>query len=170
MGILDFLRGKPQGAPEAESSHGAAHGLQYDPDFIARLTQEHRTLLTLFGAIQTAHAAGDHAAIRGALQRFLLALNMHLAMENSQFYAYLRTHLRKNTAEHMVMNAFWDEMQEIGKIVITFLRKYIYGELTPEMLADFGRELEQIGGALVTRIRHEEEELYSLYQPFPAKR
>ncbi len=169
MGILDLLLGRSRTAASIEEEHdraaAAGGGVKYDPAFIGRLVEEHRNLLALFGSIKTAHELGDAVALKRALQQFLLALNMHLAMENSGFYAYLRAHLMKNTAEHMIMNTFWDEMQDIGKAATGFLRKYIYSELTPDTLATFGAELNAIGAALVTRIQHEEEALYPLYQP-----
>ncbi len=86
-------------------------------------------------------------------------------MENSKFYAYLRRNLPQGSAELDTMNTFFDEMQEIGKVVTQFLRKYIYADYTPETLSAFGPELEAIGAALISRIDREEETLYKLYAP-----
>ncbi len=168
MGMFDFLLGKLERWPAAEhSGDGVAREPKYDPRFIARLTHEHRALLTLFGQIREAHAAGDPVAVKRALQQFLLALERHLARENSHFYAYLHVHLRKNTPEHVVMSTFRSEMQEIARIVSAFLRKYLHAELTPDLLAAFGPELQQLGSALATRMQDEERTLYRLYRPMP---
>lgn len=170
MGLFDLLFGKKNDAPEqreeaAAASHGSAAPPGFDPEFISRLTQEHRLLVALFLDIKKAHLAHDFAALKTALQEFQLGLNIHLAVENSKFYAYLRRSLKRGSAEHDTMNVFFDEMQEIGKVVTQFLRKYLEAEFTTETRRAFGDELEAIGAALVSRIDREEETLYKLYQP-----
>ncbi len=173
MGLFDFLFGRKKAAspqPEASASapqRGVAAQLAvpFDPQFIARLEGEHRTLVTLFVAVQTANEAADFGAVKRALQEFQMALNMHLAVENARFYAYLRRKLSKDSPEMATMNAFFDEMQEIGKVVTQFLRHYTLAEFTAEIQSAFSRELEAIGAALASRIEREEQTLYKLYLP-----
>ncbi len=181
MGLFDSLfgRSKPQSQPQSQPQYTSAPAapnigdevtLPYDPDLIPRMIDEHRALLSLFGGIERAQQSADFQAVKTALQKFQLSLNLHLATENARFYAYLRRHLRTNTDEHQTMTAFWDEMQEIGKVVTQFLRKYNYADFTADMQASFASELKQIGAALVARIKREEESLYGLYMPSYARR
>lgn len=173
MGLFDSLLGKAK--PESQSQHTSAAPaaphidhevtLPYDPDLIPRMVDEHRGLLSLFGAIQRAHLSGDFNAVKTALQHFQLSLNLHLATENARFYAYLRRHLRTNTDEHGTMTVFWDEMQDIGKVATQFLRKYTQADFTADMQSSFSTELQHIGAALTARIKREEESLYGLYRP-----
>lgn len=177
MGLFDSLFGKSKTTepkPQYTSTPAAPNigddmSLPYDPDLIPRMVDEHRALLTLFGGVERAHKSADFDAVKTALQKFQLSLNLHLAMENARFYAYLRRHLRTNSEEHRTMADFWDEMQEIGKVVTQFLRKYNYADFTPDMQSSFSMELQQIGTALAARIKREEESLYNLYRPSYAR-
>ncbi len=63
------------------------------------------------------------------------------------------------------MTVFWDEMQQVGKVVTAFLRKYNHSDFTADLQATFGGELDAIGAALAGRIQREEETLYRLYLP-----
>jgi regulator of sigma D len=170
MGLFDFLLGKKNvgkevatQAPEKGSAPQKAAPVQFDPAFIPALVEEHRSLVALFVAVKRASEAGDAAAVRKSLQEFQMALNMHLAVENARFYAYLRRKLNNNSPEMQTMNAFFDEMQEIGKVVTQFLRTYTLADFTAEIHAAFSRDLEAIGTALVSRIEREEQTLYKLY-------
>ncbi len=168
MGLLDFLFGKKGEAAQPHGSHAAESGtgsLNFDPNLISRLKKDHASLLTLFGNIRRSYLAQDFASLQNELRQFRSALNLHLAEENFKFYAYLRKALSNNVENFQTMNAFWKEMQEIGKVVLEFLRKYDAAEFTPEMKDAFGQELEAIGAALAGRIQREERELYILYAP-----
>jgi hypothetical protein len=171
MGVFEFLFGKlEEAAPSQPASATAApqdggRPLRYDPSFIPQLMEEHRSLLLLFSEIRHTSQSRDFSAVQRALQKFQMALNLHLAVENANFYAYLRKNLKGNTPEHDTMTAFFEEMQEMGKVVSQFLRKYNYSDFTAEMQSAFSEELEQIGAALVSRINREEESLYKLYVP-----
>ncbi len=170
MGLFDFFLGKKKDAgneaaaqPQQRPAAQQAAAAQFDPAFIPALVEEHRSLVALFVSVKEASEAADFPAVKRALQEFQLALNMHLVLENSKFYAYLRKTLRKNSPELDTVNAFFDEMQEIGKVVTQFLRTYTLADFTAEVHAAFRDELEAIGAALVNRIEREEQTLYKLY-------
>jgi regulator of sigma D len=171
MGFFDRILGRAEEAAAAPQPTAVplfpqeGNTLQYDPMLIPQLVQEHHGLLRLFGEIKDTHAANDFAALKRALQKFQLALNLHLAQENANFYAYLRKSLSRNSEQHNTMSQFWDEMQDIGKVVTTFLRTYNHADFTPDLHGAFGRELDAIGAALVSRIEREEASLYKLYVP-----
>lgn len=168
MGLFDFLLGKKNvAAAQAEKTDGAPMrpGVQFDPHFIPQLVEDHRSLVALFVAVKKANEAGDFPAVQKALQEFQMALNMHLAVENAKFYAYLRRTLHENSPEMRIMNDFFDEMQEIGKVVTRFLRQYTLADFTAQIQAAFSQELDAIGAALSSRIDREEQTLYKLYAP-----
>lgn len=171
MGLLNSLLGKSESASSSQPAapdfmhHSDNVSLKYDPDLIPQLKQEHNALLRLFGEIKQSHASNDFMALKRALQKFQMTLSLHLAMENSSFYSYLRMHLSKNSEQHNTMIAFWDDMQTTGQVVAQFLKKYNHADFTPEMQSSFGYELEAIGTALASRIKREEESLFGLYFP-----
>ncbi len=170
MGLFGFLFGKAGETPvPSPSPDGVVHwgngGLQYDPELISKLVQEHRHLLSLFEAVAGCYQAQDFDRVQKALQEFKLALNVHLLTENVRFYAYVKKGLSNNMQDFETVTAFWREMQGIAKVVIQFLGKYETSNFTPEMRVTFGKELEDVGAALASRIKREEESLYTLYQP-----
>ena len=165
MGLFDFLFGKKGDVavqPEAVSRKSSVV-LNFDPAFIPALKQEHQALVQRFVGVKNAYLAQDFAGVKKGLQEFQTALNLHLAVENAKFYAYLRRHLPPGSPGLNTMNMFFDEMQEIGKAVTQFLRKYISADYTADVQSAFGVELEAIGAALLSRISREEETLYKLY-------
>lgn len=165
MGLLDFLFSKKDDVQPQAPAKPAAPAVEFDPAFITTLKDEHEALVQRFVGVKNAYLAHDFARVKEGLQEFQTALNLHLAVENAKFYAYLRRHLPPGSAELQTMNSFFDEMQEIGKVVTQFLRKYISADYTAEVQAAFGQELEGIGAALLSRISREEKTLYTLYAP-----
>ncbi len=171
MSLFGFLFGNAgeEAASRADDTHGVVQWeggtLRYDPELIPKLTQEHGTLLSLFSAIRQSHEAGDLAVMQKALNEFKGALSVHLLTENVRLYAYVKKGLAQDAKGLETMTAFWKEMQAIAKTVIEFLGKYQEATFTQEMRDAFGRDLEAIGVALTTRIRQEEERLYTLYRP-----
>lgn len=171
MSLFGFLFGNVGEAAmsQVDDGHGVVHWeggpVRYDPELIPRLTQEHRTLLSLFSAIKRSNEAGDLAAVRTALNEFKGALNAHLLVENVRFYAYVKKGLAQDVEGLETMTGFWKEMQAIAKGVIEFLGKYDGASFTPVICDAFGKDLDAIGVALGTRIRREEERLYTLYRP-----
>ncbi len=174
MGLFDFLFGRKYSEPEqpeaapavaAPAPQGNGGSVDFDAELTAQLKEEHRSLLAVFTGIKKAYQAQDFAGVTKGLQQFQTALNMHLAVENFKFYSYLRRNLKNGSPELATMNSFFDEMQEIGKVVSQFLRKYLAASFTQDIQQSFGRELEAIGAALMSRIDREEETLYRLYQP-----
>lgn len=170
MGLFDFLFGKSSElTSQSANSEGVVQwgsgGLQYDPELIPKLTQEHRHLLAMFGVIKQSYERQDFVAVQKALQEFKLSLNVHLLTENVRFYAYVKKGLSNSTENLETVTSFWKEMQGIAKVVIQFLGKYETSVFTPEMKAAFGKELDDVGAALVSRIKREEESLYTLYLP-----
>lgn len=171
MSLFGFLFGNAGegGASRADDgTHGVVQweggALRYDAELIPRLTQEHRTLLSLFSAIEQSHEAGDLSFVQRSLREFNEALHTHLLAENVRFYAYVKEGLAQDVKGLETMTAFWKEMQAIAKQVIAFIGKYEDSTFTPDRRVAFEGDLKAIGLALATRIRQEEERLYILYR------
>ncbi len=143
----------------------AGKPLRYDPHLILQLKQEHASLRKLFDEIREAARAEDFATVQSVMRELNICLNMHLLEENVKFYAYLRSALSSNSADLATMTAYWKEMQDIGRAVIQFFKKYEAHAFTPESRAAFGSELEAVGAALTSRLAREEEQLFTLYLP-----
>lgn len=174
MGLFSFLFGNAGEADSAGVSQDAHHkdnikweggSLKYDATLISKLKQDHQALLAQFAEIQQARQQQDYVGVQKRLHDFKMLLSAHLLAENVRFYAYVKRGLAHDPHNFQIMADFWKEMQGIGKVVMQFLDKYETSVFTPELKASFETELAAIGEALVGRIRHEEESLYTLYQP-----
>lgn len=174
--LFDFLFGKKR-PPETEAGRvspqpmaaagGQAPGthIAYHPNLIDQLKADHQKLLGIFGNILTAFKAGDLAGTANLLEEFRGDIQGHLLTENVKLYIYLEHALRQDEESHSLVHGFRHEMDGIGKAVLAFLGKYKNIASQPDLAASFGPELEQIGEALVARIKREEETLYPLYLP-----
>lgn len=174
--LFDFLFGK-KSPPEAEvrrvspqpmsAAGGQAPGthITYHPNLIDQLKTDHLKLLAIFGNILTAFKAGDLAGTAKLLEEFRGNIQGHLLTENVKLYIYLEHALRQDEESHRLVHSFRHEMDGIGKVVLAFLSKYRNIASQSDLAASFGPELEQIGEALVARIKREEETLYPLYLP-----
>lgn len=174
--LFDFLFGKKR-PPEAEAGRvsqlpmpaagGQAPGthIAYHPNLIDQLKTDHQKLLATFGHVLTTFKAGDLAGTAKLLEEFRGDIQGHLLTENVKLYIYLEHALRQDEESHRLVHGFRHEMDGIGKVVLAFLGKYRNIASQPDLVVSFGPELEQIGEALVARIKREEDTLYPLYLP-----
>lgn len=175
--LFDFLFGKkrPPETPAAQAPQqhtaseagGNAPGthIAYHPNLIGQLQADHQKLLGIFGNIQAAFSQGNLVGTAKLLEEFRGTIQGHLLTENVKLYIYLEHALRQDEESHHLVHDFRHEMDGIGKVVLAFLGKYKEIANQPGLAAAFGPELEQIGAALVARIKREEETLYPLYLP-----
>jgi regulator of sigma D len=144
--------------------HGMAIG--YSPDLIARLKNDHQILLKTFGLVGQAYARNDLPEVARQLRDFHHGLLGHLMTENIKLYVYLGGTIKHTDPEsHELMLEFRQEMYGIGKAVLAFLNKYKEIDAHPALAETFGDDMKNIGAALVSRIRREEDTLYPLYAP-----
>lgn len=166
--MFGFLFGKKKKDDEpAKPVHGEAPGthIAYSPELVSELKDDHQELLKLFGAISAAHARGDLEETCELLDRFRSALGEHLIKENVRFYIYLEHALKKDQSSYELVHQFRREMDDIGKAVMAFLKRYRNLASDPALAKSFGADLGEIGKVLGERIRSEETTLYSLYLP-----
>lgn len=157
------LTPQPASAPAGAEAPGTH--IAYHPDLISQLQGDHKKLLGIFGNIQNTFNTGDLAGTAIVLEEFRSAIQGHLLTENIKLYIYLEHALSEDDGSRHLVHDFRHEMDGIGKIVLAFLSKYKAIASHPELASTFGLELDQIGAALIARIKREEETLYPLYLP-----
>lgn len=175
MFLFDLLFGKPKKASpspgsaprldQAPSSKAPGTQIHHDHRLIEALQEDHRLLLEIFAAINSARLQGDLMTVQTRLNQFRVVLRDHLLKENVRLYVYLEHLLAGDSVSHQLMHEFRHEMDDIGRAVIGFLNQYKEIGLHPEMEGRFAADLAAIGEALVARIRREEDTLYPMYAP-----
>lgn len=134
----------------------------YNPKLIVVFEKEHRVLLGLYKKVHSSATQGDSQAVKADLKKFRLLLTGHLLKENQHLYSYLFSSLKDKVSIDMTV-AMKKEMDEIGKVVLSFISKYSKDDASID--SSFIPDLEEIGSALVERIRNEEQHLYPSYLP-----
>ena len=137
----------------------------YDPELIPKLKKDHSDLLNLYNRIDAALSKERFQSIPQLLSEFRSGLQAHLLVENVRLYVYLRHQLATNTETADLINGFSREMEDIGRAVMGFIRKYSDSSIDANNVGSFTQEFKEIGAALVKRIQREEQDLYSLYMP-----
>lgn len=175
--LFDFLFGKKKAAGSSPAAAAAPSGpataattapgtrIQYSPELVAQLKDDHQALLATYGRIKSAYEAGDLAATSARLEQFRGQILAHLLKENVRFYIYLEHALAGDPASQALVHQFRHEMDGIGKAVMAFLDKYRQIAVGTSLAGSFGADLASIGSVLVQRVRSEEETLYPLYLP-----
>ena len=170
--LFNLLFGSPEPAPAVAPpvvyEHLVAPGtrIRFHPQLIAKLTADHRALLSLFGETSHAAARGYVAIAAERLEAFRVALQGHLLTENIRLYVYLQHMCADDPSSYTLIHEFRHEMDGIGKAVMNFLAKYKELARSPELLNAFGEDLAAIGKVLVSRIEREEATLYPLYADY----
>ncbi len=156
-----FGKSNKKDEPTKQSLPGTE--VYYHPHLLEELLADHVDLLKLFGKIDTAYKKGDTKLTIETLNEFSNELRMHLLIENTKLYIYLRHSLADMPEQAKIARVFQQEMRGIGKVLNEFVTKFSVDSWTDEEREAFGEQLANIGGILVQRIETEEETLYPLY-------
>jgi hypothetical protein len=158
----------PTVAPPVVSEQPVAPGtrIRFHPQLVAKLTGEHRLLLSLFGETSNAAAQGNVVVAAERLEAFRVALQGHLLTENIRLYVYLQHMWADDPSSYDLIHDFRHEMDGIGKAVMGFLTTYKELGKSPELLKAFVHDLSGIGKVLLSRIEREESTLYPLYSDY----
>lgn len=149
----------------ATAPNSQNHQIQFQPDLIDHLVADHRRLLEIYGEIKTAFDAANYKQVSQGLDELRRGLQSHLLTENVRMYIYLDRHLSNNEFNSDLIRGFRREMDAIGKVAMTFLKKYEAIGVDNELAKAFAKDFETIGSVLVKRIEKEERDLYPLYMP-----
>ncbi len=152
-------------APREEIHTAPGTQIRYSPELIDSLQNDHQTLLSLYGDINTAFEKKLYDDVSSMLVTFKSGLNAHLLTENVRLYIYLEHALVGDATSSELIHGFRKEMDEIAKVAIGFLKKYEAIGVDEDLAAHFATDFATIGKVLVERIEKEENTLYPLYMP-----
>jgi len=167
MGFISKMLGGTNEIKKTESIKPAAAGggINYDPELVGKLKDDHKELVRIYGAIKTASTENRYGDIHDLLSDFKLTFQTHLAVENVRFYVYVQQHMALDADTSNFIADVRKEMNNIARAVLKFVDTYMTTPPTPYSSAEFNAELDGIGPVLVQREQLEESRLYSLYQP-----
>ena len=137
--------------------------ITYDPDLIASLMDDHQTLLMHYMRVEKKAKEQRFREVRAELSQFRALFHEHILLENVKLYVYLNRTITRDSEQCDLVREMRREMRHIGKAVNQFIERYDVWPWSITMEAHFISELEQIGSALVARIKTEEDQLYPLY-------
>ncbi|WP_457563137.1 hemerythrin domain-containing protein [Caminibacter pacificus] len=124
-------------------------------DLVKKLQKDHQKLLKLFLSLEEAINKKSPSAIK-KLQKFIDELELHLTLENSQFYAHLESKYRFCNLKIMQ-----EIKEEIPKNAPLFLQ--LKKSLEEKKYIEAQAILNTIRTFLFKRIKFEEEKLYKIY-------
>lgn len=127
---------------------------------VSVLKEDHKKLLAALDKIKTAGITTPDG--RRLLNDIKGALLGHLRKEEAELYPALRKAGAQYPEAQQLADRFEAEMKGIGRDAVAFFEKY-NAESTG---MDFARDLGRLLGALGTRIRREEAELYPAYDKY----
>jgi len=169
MGIFsDWFKRKPVDTrrPENRLLHSIpppARSIQFDPNLVDSLKDDHIELVQAYGRLGEEAEAGRFGGISEGLIAFKTRLEAHLLTENVRFYVYLEQSMGGDPENMAIIRSFRQEMNGIARGVVDFVRRYQQQPLHAGNRDAFMQEYEAVGKLLVMRVEREENNLYPLY-------
>jgi Hemerythrin HHE cation binding domain len=140
-----------------------AVGIAYNPNLIAKLKDDHQDLFAIYTRLHESGISSRFAKITDDLIALRRAFNGHILLENVRFYVYLEKLLKEHPEERSYVHSLRKDMNGIAMAVSTFCDKWIATPVTSATQSAFNVDLQDIGGALTSRVELEETTLYTLY-------
>ena len=168
MGFVKNLLGrfKSKKTKHEEVDTIQKESLDYNDNLINMLKNDHQTLFELYGDIQKQFEKdNDFEKMKICINDFKLALEIHLMVEDTQLYGYIKRTNENNVMISEFIDDVQHEMESIATEAMIFIKKYTDHKLYDENLDNFLEDLGGIGTVLTKRIEMEEKRLYTLYQP-----
>jgi hypothetical protein len=160
-----FKRQESEASVEKSALSQVDESCEYDDALIGMLENDHAQLFKLYHNIQDQfNDDNEFHKVRPLLHDFKLALEIHLMVENSKLYRYIRDKNRDNTQVIEFVNTSESEMRLLGDEIFQFFDKYMTQDEYIQSIEQFLSDLSQIGTKLIRRIVVEESKLYTLYQ------
>lgn len=138
--------------------------IRYDEGLVDKLMDDHQRLLKIYTEITDAAENRNFEVLAERLNRFRIELTDHLLTENVKLYVFLDRSVEDDEMNSELIRSFRREMDQIGKVVMEFLRRYLLHGVSSLNVADFQAEFIKIGEVLGDRITREESTLYIMYQ------
>jgi regulator of sigma D len=162
MGLLNSLFGNK--SEEKKEVGKTINGVRYKDDLIDLLLEDHNSLFEIYGNIMEQLEKDDFNGIYDNLHLFKSELNMHIYIENTQLYTYVKNYFDSDISQLKFIEQVQQDMDGIAEAVGTFIDKWVDISISPENKDEFKAELEGIGKVLTKRTKMEESRLYTLYQ------
>jgi len=139
--------------------------LEYNRDFIKNLVNDHQRFFELYHAIKDQFVTNsDYDQMKKHIQNFKVAIELHLMMEDTKLYGYLRKIHQDNELLYELVEETQQETDEIADEVLEFIEKYSHEENYKSNINNFMNELEDMYRLLSKRIELEENKLFPLYR------
>ncbi|MBN2824238.1 MAG: hemerythrin domain-containing protein [Campylobacterales bacterium] len=162
--LLHRLKKKNDIQPLEEDLKATHESINYNAQLINMLENDHEQLFTLYHQIQEQFAQDSNfKQMQSVLNDFKLALEIHLMVENTQLYDYIRYKNKENNNSNEFVDSVQDEMKTIADNAMAFIQKYSTQKGYEENIDHFLEDLSKIGITFSKRIIVEESKLYPLY-------
>jgi iron-sulfur cluster repair protein YtfE (RIC family) len=133
----------------------------YDTKLIKKFHKDHEKLIKTVTKISNAMEEGDTKKVKSLLSQLKTELLGHFMEEDIKLYRYLKKYYVEEDDITKTITMFEESIKDIQKDVVSFLDHYTK-ENTP-LDKKFDEQFNAIVNALGTRIRTEENNLYTLY-------
>ena len=170
MGLLNFFtRSKAQNKDVNKNTENnpvplPGTELNFYPDLIENLKDDHRNLLALYTKMSEALENENYNQLAELFTQFKVQLHRHILKENLKLYIYLTYAITNDQKSLDTIRDLKTEMQQIGRAVNKFLQHYSQMPWTEEQKKKFPEEFNSTGNILIDRIDREEQSLYPLYR------
>ncbi len=143
----------------------AIENLNYSPNFISMLQSDHHQPFKIYRTLQAQYKIDNSfEAMEPLMNGFKLAFELHLMMEVTQLYGYLRATTLEDSDNRTLVNEMQEQMNPITKKIIKLIHLYgdkkSYQKNVDKLLDD----LRAVGMILTQRFNIKEEKLYPLYE------
>ena len=138
----------------------------YNPSLIRLLEDDHKRLVEFYLEVKSLFEKDiDFDILADKLDDLKSLLVMHVNFENTLLYSYLEEKYKNSDDKLVFIEEADKEMQNIISVAMKFIQDCSCYDTLIKHRDDFIKELDGIGDVLVERIKFEEEQLYSLYNP-----
>ncbi len=166
MAIFSWLFGKKDEEKQDAIVEPAVsdNPIRFRPELVEKLINEHREIVAIYREMKDLFDTKDYSRIGIKVNEFKRKLQGHVIVENVQFYTYLENKLRDDPTNLEFIRDVRKEMNGIAHAVVQFARKYEKIGFSDQIIAEFAKDLEDIGNVLTQRVEMEESQLYNLYE------
>ncbi|TVO70035.1 hemerythrin domain-containing protein [Sedimenticola selenatireducens] len=164
--MFNFFKRKAKSQPQPCAEITAPNTtIAYDSQLVAALKDDHQSLLMHYMKIEKKAKEQRFREVCSELAQFKYLFHQHIMTENVKLYVYLNRTISRDSDQCETVKAMRRDMRHIGKAVNQFIDRYNVWPWSTALEIDFITDLQEIGKALVERIKTEEEHLYPLYNP-----
>ncbi len=152
---------------KTEEVYAPGTKIPYDQTLVKRLKGDHQELLNLFMETMRLIDKREYNKIWETNDKFLGLFNAHILLEYTKLYVFLEYTFKDEQDYYTVISEFRREMNQIGRAVREFYKRWQTAGLHAENIEAFKEELGKIGEVLVKRVETEENRLYEIYDLSP---